>query len=210
MPISTIKPRDVLVALQKIEARGAIESAHKIKQLCGQVFRYAVSADLAERDVTADLRDALSTVPEAHYEAITEPRQVAELLRSIYTYTGHAYATAALKLAPMVFQRPGELRSMEWAEVDLDGAEWRIPGRKMKMKNDHIVPLAAQAVDLLRGMQAITGHGRYPWKSRLPKHRLPVWLPRKGGAGAASEATRRRLAGLVSTVVSALVRVRIG
>jgi integrase len=165
MPISTIKPRDVLVALHKIEARGAIESAHKIKQLCGQIFRFAVAAGLAERDVTADLRDALSAVPEAHYAAITEPKQVAELLRSIYTYSGHPYATAALKLSPMVFQRPGELRSMEWAEIDLDGAEWRIPGHKMKMKNDHIVPLATQAVEVLRGIQPMTGHGRYVFPS---------------------------------------------
>lgn len=165
MPISTIKPRDVLTALRKIEARGAIESAHKIKQLCGQVFRFAVAAGLAERDVTADLRDALAAVPAAHYAAITEPKQVAELLRSIHVYTGHPYATAALKLAPMLFQRPGELRSMEWAEIDLDGAEWRIPGHKMKMKNDHIVPLAVQAVELLRGLRIMTGHGQYVFPS---------------------------------------------
>ncbi len=165
MPISTIKPRDVLAALRKIEARGAIESAHKIKQLCGQVFRYGVAAGLADRDVTADLRDALSTVPEAHYPAITEPKQVATLLRSIHAYIGGPYATAALKLSPMVFQRPGELRSMEWTELDLDAAEWRIPGHKMKMKNDHIVPLATQAVELLRALQTMRGHGPYVFPS---------------------------------------------
>lgn len=165
MPISQIKPRDVLVALHKIEKRGAIESAHKIKQLCGQVFRFAVAAGLAERDVTADLRDALSAVPEAHYAAITEPNQVAALLRSIHAYSGHLYATAALRLSPMVFQRPGEVRSMEWTEVDLDVAEWRIPGHKMKMRSDHIVPLATQAVDLLRGLNAVTGHGKYVFPS---------------------------------------------
>src|SRR5450830_965929 len=165
MPISTVKPRDVLRALQVIEARGAIESAHKIKQLCGQVFRFAVAAGLTERDVTADLRDALSAVLTTHYAAITEPKLVADLLRSIEAYSGHPFARTALKLAPMVFQRPGELRSMEWAEVDLDSAEWRIPGRKMKMKNDHIVPLAAQAVALLREIQSITGHGQYVFPS---------------------------------------------
>ncbi|SFM64480.1 tyrosine-type recombinase/integrase [Rugamonas rubra] len=165
MPISTIKPRDVLAALRKIEARGAVESAHKIKQLCGQVFRYAVAAGLADRDVTADLRDALSTVPEAHYAAIIDPKQVAELLRSIHAYSGAPYATAALKLSPLVFQRPGELRSMEWTELDLDAAEWRIPGHKMKMKNDHIVPLATQAVALLRGLETMHGHGPYVFPS---------------------------------------------
>jgi len=165
MPISTIKPRDVLAALRKIEARGAIESAHKIKQICGQVFRFAVAAGLADRDVTADLRDALAAVPEAHYAAITEPPQVAQLLRSIHAYSGGPYATAALKLSPLVFQRPGELRSMEWAELHLDAAEWRIPGHKMKMKNDHIVPLSTQAVDLLRGVYAISRHGQYVFPS---------------------------------------------
>lgn len=165
MPISTIKPRDVLAALRKIEDRGAIESAHKIKQLCGQVFRYAVAAGLTDRDVTADLRDALSAIPEAHYAAITEPKQVAVLMRSIHAYSGGPYTTAALKLSPLVFQRPGELRSMEWAELDLDAAEWRIPGHKMKMKNDHIVPLSTQAVELLRGVQPMSGHGRYVFPS---------------------------------------------
>jgi integrase len=165
MPISTIKPRNVLTALQKIEARGAIESAHKIKQLCGQVFRFAVAAGLAERDVTADLRDALSAVPQAHYAAITEPKQVAELLRSIQAYNGHPYSTAALKLSPLIFQRPGEVRAMEWVELDLDAAEWRIPGHKMKMKNDHIVPLATQAVELLRAIRPMTGHGQFVFPS---------------------------------------------
>lgn len=165
MPISTIEPRDVLAALRKIEARGAIESAHKIKQICGKVFRFAVAAGLAERDVTADLRDALAAVPEAHYAAITEPRDVAELLRAIYAYAGHPFATAALKLAPMLFQRPGELRSMEWTEIDLEKADWNIPASKMKMKRDHLVPLSEQAIHLLRGIQAITGHGKYVFPS---------------------------------------------
>ncbi len=165
MPISTIKPVHVLAALRIIEARGAIESAHKIKQLCGQVFRFAVAAGLAERDVTADLRDALSSVPEAHYAAITDPARFGDLLRSIHAYSGHAYAAHALKLAPLLFQRPGELRSMEWREVDLAAAEWRIPGRKMKMRNDHIVPLAKQAVALLRSIHAATGQGRFVFPS---------------------------------------------
>lgn len=110
MPISTIKPRDVLSVLQKIEARGAVESAHKIKQLCGQVFRFAVASGLAERDVTVDLRGALSAVPKTHYAAITEPAEVGALLRAIYAYSGYPYACAALKLSPLLFVRPGELR----------------------------------------------------------------------------------------------------
>ncbi|MDN2695962.1 integrase arm-type DNA-binding domain-containing protein [Janthinobacterium sp. SUN073] len=165
MPIASIKPRDVLAALRKIEARGAIESAHKIKQLCGQVFRFAVASDLAERDVTADLRDALAAVPGTHYAAITEPKQAGGLLRAIFDYNGHPYAVAALKLAPLLFVRPGELRAAEWAEIDLDDALWRIPAIKMKMNLDHLVPLSSQAVALLRGVHAMSGTGRYVFPS---------------------------------------------
>jgi len=165
LPISTIKPWDVLSALRVIEKRGAIESAHKIKQLCGQVFRFAVASGLADRDMTVDLRGALSAVPEAHYAAITDPKEAAELLRAIDAYNGHAYATFALKLAPLVFVRPGELRTAEWSEIDLDAAEWRIHGSKMKMGQDHIVPLATQVVTLLRELHAMTGNGKFVFPS---------------------------------------------
>lgn len=164
-PISTIAPRDVLVAVHAVEARGSIDSAHRIKQICGQIFRYAVACGLAERDVTADLKGALSAIPKRHYAAITAPREVGQLLRAIYDYSGHPYALAALKLAPMFFVRPGELRGAEWTEIDLDAAEWRIPRSKMKMGLDHIVPLSSQAVDLLRRVYAMSGQGRYVFPS---------------------------------------------
>jgi len=165
MPISTIRPRDVLAALRKIEARGAIESSHKIKQLCGQVFRYGVAAEVVERDVTADLRDALAAVPQRNYAAITEPTEVGKLMRSIAQYSGHRYAAIALKLSPLLFQRPGEIRAMEWAEIDITAAEWRIPATKMKMKREHVVPLSKQAVDLLEDIFPATGHGRFVFPS---------------------------------------------
>ncbi|MBA5639644.1 integrase arm-type DNA-binding domain-containing protein [Duganella sp. LX20W] len=165
MPISDIKPRDVLHAVQRLEARGAIESAHRVKQLCGQVFRYAVAVGLAERDVTADLRGALAAIPENHFAAITEPREATKLMQAIHGYNGHPYATAALKLSPLFFVRPGELRSAEWSEIDFDAAEWRIPGAKMKMKRDHVVPLATQAIDILRALHPMTGHGKYVFPS---------------------------------------------
>lgn len=165
MPITSIGPRDVLTMLQKIEARGAVESAHKIKQLCGQVFRFAIAAGTADRDVTADLRGALSAIPRNHYAAITEPAEVGGLLRAIDAYGGHPYACAALKLSPLLFVRPGELRAAEWAEFNLDAAEWRIPGTKMKMGLDHIVPLSRQALDVLRSLHALTGQGKYVFPS---------------------------------------------
>lgn len=165
-PISTISPRDVLeTVIRKVEARAAYDTAHRVKQLCGQIFRYAVVTGLTDRDVTADLSEALAAKTATHYAAITDPKQAGALLRSIHTYTGHPYTVAALKLAPMVFVRPGELRAAEWAEIDLDTAEWRIPGVKMKMDHDHIVPLSTQAVAILRGLHQVTGHGRYVFPS---------------------------------------------
>lgn len=164
-PMTTIGPRDVLAMARKVEAREAFDTAHRVTQLCGQVFRYAVANGTAERDVTQDLRGALATVPKKHYPAITEPKQAGALMRSIFGYTGHPYTVAALKLTPLVFVRPGELRTAEWAEIDLDAAEWRIPAGKMKMKLDHIVPLSTQAVEVLRGIMPVTGHGRYVFPS---------------------------------------------
>lgn len=168
-PISTIKPLDMLTTLQKMEARGAIDTAHRVKQICGQVFRYAVAAGLTERDVTADLKGALAAVPRTHFSAITEPKQVGALMRAIYDYNGFPISIAALKLAPLVFVRPSELRTAEWAEIDLDAAEWRIPASKMKMRVEHMVPLSLQAVEILRSLYQVTGHGKYVFPSHRGK-----------------------------------------
>lgn len=165
MPISAIGPRDVLAALRHMEGRGALDSLHRVKQICGQVFRYAVASGSAERDVTQDLKGALAKPVSGHFAAITEPKKAGDLMRSVFAYQGHPYTVAALKLSPLVFVRPGELRTAEWAEIDLDAAEWRIPGNKMKMKVDHLVPLSTQAVDILRSVQPLTGHGRYVFPS---------------------------------------------
>jgi len=162
LPIATIGPRDLLEqVLRKVERRGTVETAHRINQLCGQIWRFAVQSGLADRDITADLRGALATRVEKHYAAITEPKQAGELLRAIHAYKGHPTTEAALKLVPLVFVRPGELRAAEWAEIDLDNAQWRIPGAKMKMGIDHVVPLSRQAVEILRALHPYTGHGRY-------------------------------------------------
>ena len=166
MPISTIEPNDVLErVIRKVEARGAIDTAHRLNQICGQVFRYAVATGRTKQDVTAGLVDALVTKTKKNHAAITESKQFGALLRSIFAYTGHPCTVVALKLTPLVFVRPGELRTAEWVEIDLNAAEWRIPGRKMKMKTDHIVPLCTQAVELLRSVQPVTGHGRYVFPS---------------------------------------------
>lgn len=163
--ISTIGARDVLAALRHMEARGALDSVQRVKQICGQVFRYAVATGSAERDVTQDLKGALTKASPGHFAAITEPKQAGALMRAIYAYTGHPQVVAALKLSAMLFVRPGELRSMEWAEIDLEAAEWRIPGSKMKMKVDHLVPLSTQALALIEGLKPLTGSKRYVFPS---------------------------------------------
>ena len=165
MAISAIGPRDVLAALRHMENRGALDSVQRVKQICGQVFRYAVSAESAERDVTQDLKGALATATKKHYAAITDPKQAGDLMRSIFNYTGHPYVIAALKLSPLLFVRPGELRGAEWAEIDLDAAQWVIPASKMKMKVDHLVPLCTQAVTILQEQKKLTGTRRYVFPS---------------------------------------------
>ena len=166
MPITQIKARDVLEkSLRKIEARGSLDTAHRAKQTCGQIFRYAVAIGLAERDVTVDLRDALTTIPESHFSAITKPIRAGELMRSIFGYGGHPSTVEALKLTALVFVRPGELRQAEWAELDLEAAGWLIPGHKMKLGIEHFVPLSTQSIAVFRRMQAISGHGRYVFPS---------------------------------------------
>jgi len=165
LPIKDLGPREVLAALRHMERRGALDSVHRVKQICGQVFRYAVAIGAAERDVTQDLKGALSKPVAGHFAAITEPEKVGDLMRSIFGYAGHPYTVAALKLSPLVFVRPGELRSAEWSEIDLDSATWTIPGSKMKMKLDHIVPLSRQALQILLDLHPITGHGRFVFPS---------------------------------------------
>ena len=170
MPIDEIKPVDVLSVLRRVEGRGALETAHRVRTICGQVLRYAVATGRAERDSAADLRGALPPVRENHHAALTDPKEVAELLRDIDGFKGTFHVKCALKLAPMLFARPGELRQMEWTEIDFDIAQWNIPAEKMKMKQPHIVPLSSQAMAILKELYPLTGYGRYAF----PCHRSPL------------------------------------
>ena len=160
-PVGEITAPELLAVLRRIEARGRLETAHRAHQNCGTVFRYAVATGRAERDPSGDLRGALPPATKRHHAAIVEPKAVAELLRAVDSYTGSLVTACALKLAPLVFVRPGELRRAEWAEIDLDAAEWRIPAAKMKMREAHTVPLSRQAVAILRELQPLTGRGQY-------------------------------------------------
>jgi len=164
-PIREITAPEVLAILRKLESAGTIDTAHSVKQRIGRVMRYAIATGRAERDVTADLRGALTPVNTTHRAAITDPAKVGDLLRTLDGYTGQPATCAALRLAPLLFVRPGNLRAMEWAELDLDGSEWRIPAGKMKMKDAHVVPLPSQAVAILRDLERLTGGGRYCFAS---------------------------------------------
>lgn len=163
--IGEIRAPELLAALQRVESRGALETAHRIRTIAGQVFRYAVATGRAERDPAADLRGALPPTSKNHLAAITEPKEVAALLRAIDGYQGGFVVKCALQIAPLVFVRPGELRQAEWVEIDLDAAEWNIPAERMKMKVAHLVPLSAQAVAILRQLQGLTGNSRYVFPS---------------------------------------------
>ena len=166
-PIREVTAPDLLSALRKIESRGHHETAHRAKQKCGQVFRYAIATGRAERDVSADLRGAFAPVVSRNHASLTDPGEIGALLRAIDGYEGQPITAAALKLAALVFVRPGELRGARWSEFDLNAAEWRIPAERMKMGEQHIVPLARQAVGILRELQALTGSCEFVFPSLL-------------------------------------------
>ena len=164
-PIKELKATELLAVLRRIESRGTLETAHRVRGILGQIFRYAVATGRAERDPAADLRGALPQPNEKHHAAITDPKEVAPLLKAVDGYQGHFVVKCALRIAPMLFVRPGELRHAEWAEIDLDEAVWNIPAHKMKMKEPHLVPLSNQAVEILRELQPLTGASRYVFPS---------------------------------------------
>lgn len=177
-PVADLTPPDVLDVLRRVEKRGALETAHRLHTNISQALRYAVAIGRTQRDVAADIRGALQPVQKEHMAAITDPKQVAELLRAIDGYQGTFPVACALRLAPLLFQRPGELRAAEWTEFNLDGSTWEIPGDRMKRTKQgkaaggaHIVPLSSQAVAILRELHTLTGAGRYLFPSMRTRER---------------------------------------
>ena len=169
-PIAEIKAPELLAVLRRIESRGILDTTQRVRIICGQVFRYAVITGRAERDPTTDLKGALPQPQKTNRAAITEPKKAGKLLRAIDSYQGSFVVQCALKLAPLVFVRPGELRHAEWSEIDLENAEWNIPGSKMKMKEPHLVPLSKQAIEILMELKKLTGTGRYVFPGRTSEH----------------------------------------
>ncbi len=170
-PISKITPPTLLAALRRIESRGAHETARRARQVAGQVFRYAVATGRAERDPSADLKGALRAPTVQHFSSIVTPNEVGALLLILDGYAGTCTVRAALQLAPLVFVRPGELRHMEWSEINWKASEWQLPASKMKMKQPHIVPLSKQSLSILEEQKLLTGNWRYVFPSERSKQR---------------------------------------
>jgi integrase len=159
LPVADVTAPLLLGALRRVEARGALETAHRARALAGLVFRYAIATGRAERNPAADLVGALASPTVQHFAAVTDPSAVGDLLRAVHGYRGTPVVCAALKLAPLVFVRPGELRSARWEDIDLDAAEWRFT--TSKTKTPHIVPLSKQALEVLRDLQPLTGRADF-------------------------------------------------
>jgi len=158
-PITQIDAPEILAVLKRIDSRGARFTAHRVRSEISRVFRYAIKEGRAKGDPAKDLIGAIPPAIETHFASITEPAKVAEMLRAFEGFSGTFPVLCALRLSPLLFVRPGELRKAEWASIDLDRGEWRY--RVSKTKTDHLVPLAAQAVAILRELHALTGHGQY-------------------------------------------------
>lgn len=181
-PIADITAPEVLEVLRRAEKRGANDTAHRIHQNCGQVFRYAVATGRALRDVSADLRGALRPNRHTHFASITDPVKVGEMLRAFDGFSGTLVVSAALRLAPLLFVRPGELRQAEWSQFDLERREWRYT--VSKTKTEHLVPLATQVIEILRELHALTGRWQFVFPGR--DRRKPM-------SGAAVNAALQRL-----------------
>ena len=205
-PVAEVTPRELLAALRKIEVAGKLETARRARVKAGQVFRYAILEGIAEHDPTSALRRALKAPRQKHHAALTDPNRIGELLRAIDGFSGQQITLYALRIAPLVFVRPGELRQAEWPEIDLDRATWRIPGERMKMKAAHLVPLSRQAVVLFRELHEITGKGRYVFPGLLSSTRpmsentVNAALRRLGYSG--DEMTGHGFRGMAATLLN--------
>lgn len=165
MRIQQVTTRDILEICRRIEDRNAFETAHRVKSICSQIFRYCIALDLCDSDPCRDLKNALTPSRPRHMPAITEPQEVGGLMRAIQGYRGNSVTRLGLQLAPLVFVRPGELRHAEWKEFDFEQKLWKIPGEKMKMRQVHLVPLSKQALKILDDLNTLTGKGKYLFPS---------------------------------------------
>lgn len=169
-PVGELTASELLAVLRRIEARGAIDTAHRALQDCGRILRYANATARAQHNVALNLRGALAPKIDKHLASVKDPAEVGALMRAIAAYRGSFVTQCALRLAALTFVRPGELRAAEWCEINLEAAEWRIPAARMKKRQLHIVPLSTPALAVLRELQPLTGGGKYVFPSeRTPQ-----------------------------------------
>jgi integrase len=205
-PVDEISPVELLGALKKVEAKGHLETARRMRSFASRVFRYAVATARAKADPAATLRGALVAPKVTHHSAILEAKGVGALLRAIDGYDGQPMTQLALKLAPHVFVRPGELRQAEWEEIDLEAGVWKIAASKMKMRQPHMVPLSRQAIAILQAAQALTGRHRYvfaslyPGKRPMSENTINAALRRLGYSG--DEMTAHGFRAMASTLLN--------
>ncbi len=205
-PIKEITPAELLTCLQKVESKGNLETARRMRSFAGRVFRYAVATSRADSDPSALLRGALVAPTVKHHSAILEPKAVGELLRAIDGYSGQPLTCLALKLTPHLFVRPGELRRAEWQEFDLEKAIWTIPAEKMKMRDPHVVPLSKQSLELLDIVKSISAGQQYIFSSLYPGNRpmsentINAALRRMGYSG--KEMTAHGFRSMASTLLN--------
>jgi integrase len=205
-PVAEIEPYEILSALKKFERRGIHETANRLRAFAARVFRYAIVTGRARYNPAADLSEALVKPKIKHMAAIVDPKALGELLRAVETFDKYMTTTLALKLTPHLFVRPGELRHMEWPEVDFDAKVWRIPAEKMKMRNEHVVPLSRQALEILTDAKALGNRGKYvfpsirTWLRPMSENTVNVALRRLGYSG--NEMTAHGFRSTASTLLN--------
>jgi len=211
-PIKDITAPELLAALRRTESRGAIDAAHRLRGLCNMIFRYATATGRAQHNLAQDLIGSLPPAQKRHLAAITEPKEVAKLLRAIDNYHGSFIVRCALRLSPLVFVRPGELRHMQWDELDFEKAEWHIPAHKMKLRQPHIVPLSKQSLEILTEIKPLTGTGIYVFPGRTsnrPMSNNAILAALRNMGYTAEQMTPHGFRAMARTILDEVLQVRV-
>ena len=211
-PIKDITAPELLAALRRTESRGAVDTAHRLRGICNMIFRYATATGRAQHNLAQDLIGSLEPLNRRHLAAITEPNEVADLLRAIDNYHGSFVVRCALRLSPLVFSRPGELRHMQWDELDFDKAEWHIPAQKMKLRQPHIVPLSKQSLEILNEIKPLTGSGIYVFPGRTsnrPMSNKAILAALRNMGYTAEQMTPHGFRAMARTILDEVLQVRV-
>ncbi|PKN19263.1 MAG: integrase [Deltaproteobacteria bacterium HGW-Deltaproteobacteria-6] len=211
-PIKDITAPELLAAIRRTEARGAIDGAHRLRGICNMIFRYATATGRARHNLAQDLIGSIPPAQKRHLAAITEPKEVAKLLRAIDGYHGSFIVRCALRLSPLVFVRPGELRHMEWSELDFENAEWNIPAHKMKLRLPHIVPLSRQSLEILNEVKPLTGGGVYVFPGRTssrPMSNNAILAALRNMGYTAEQMTPHGFRAMARTILDEVLQVRV-